>query len=141
MVGAFERILTEIQQLGEAQGDKRFLPDGKAVRSLLAQSPIGTDVFKGNLDRVAIEGDGSFELGMTVPIRDWQSFEFTSRVETNAATLQMEGFPAPLTELDGVITIGRDDVSSEELHGTFLGKPINIDLQPAPESMPVMPAS
>jgi len=106
------------------------------VRSLLAQSSVGEDVFKGNLDRVAIDGDGAFDLKMTVPIRDWRSFEFTSRVETHDATLQIDGFPAPLTELNGLVTIGREDISSEEFGGTFLGSPVSIDLRPAPESMP-----
>jgi uncharacterized protein YhdP len=51
-----------------------------AMRALLANSPIGTDVFKGNLDRVAVSGDGSFDLDLRVPIRDWQNFDFTARV-------------------------------------------------------------
>ncbi|MGI9272817.1 MAG: YhdP family protein [Woeseiaceae bacterium] len=106
------------------------------VRALLAKSPIGTDVFKGNLDRVALTGDGSFDLDLTIPIRDFQNFEFTSRMQANNATMQIEGFPAPLTDLSGVVTIGREDISSESLGGTFLGSPIAIDLQPAPESMP-----
>lgn len=106
------------------------------VRLLLAKSPIGTDIFKGNLDRVALTGDGSFDLDLTIPIRDFQNFEFTSHMQANNATMQIDGFPAPLTDLSGLVTIGRDDVSSESLGGTFLGSPITIDLQPAPESMP-----
>jgi uncharacterized protein (TIGR02099 family) len=106
------------------------------VRSLLAKSPIGIDVFKGNLDRVALTGDGSFDLDLTIPIRDFQNFEFTTRMQANNASMQIDGFPAPLTDLSGVVTIGREDVSSESLGGTFLGSPIAIDLQPAPESMP-----
>ena len=106
------------------------------VRSLLAQSPIGVDTLKGNLDKLAIEGEGEFDLDLMVPIRDWQSFEFTSNVKTEAATLNMDGFPAPLTDLSGAFSIGREDISSEELTGTLLGGPVSIDLQPAPESMP-----
>lgn len=106
------------------------------VRSLLAKSPIGTDVFKGNLDGIAVDGDGSFSLEMTVPIRDFQSFEFTAQMNTASAGLQVEGFPAPVNDLSGIVTIERDDISSESLGGTFLGSPITIDLQPAPETMP-----
>lgn len=108
----------------------------EAMRTLLANSPIGIDTLNGNLDKVAIEGDGAVDLQLTIPIRDFQNFEFTSNVKTDAATLKLDGFPAPLTELSGVFTIGRDDISSEELVGTFLGSPVSIDLQPAPESMP-----
>jgi uncharacterized protein (TIGR02099 family) len=106
------------------------------VRSLLAQSPIGIDTLKGNLDKIAIEGDGKFDLELIVPIRDWESFEFTSNVQTSDATLHMQGFSAPLTELTGAFSIGRDDISSDALTGTLLGGPVEIDLQPAPESMP-----
>jgi uncharacterized protein (TIGR02099 family) len=107
-----------------------------SVRSLLANSPIGMDVFKGNLDRVALSGDGAFDLSLTVPIRDWQSFDFTTRVESNNVTMQIDGFPAALTDMSGVVTIGREDISSESFGGTFLGSPISIDLQPAPETLP-----
>ena len=108
----------------------------ESVRSLLAQSPIGTDVLNGNLERVTVTGDGVFDLDMTIPIRDWQSFEFTSRMQTNDATLEIDGFPAPLTELGGVVTIERENVSSESFAGVLLGNPVTIELQPAPETMP-----
>ncbi len=107
-----------------------------AIRTLLANSPVGIDALKGKLDRVAIEGDGAIELDLTVPLRDSQNFEFTSIVQTDSAAFQMEGFPATLTELGGKVTLSRDDISSEALVGTFLGSPVSIDLQPAPESMP-----
>jgi uncharacterized protein YhdP len=71
-----------------------------------------------------------------VPIRDWQNFDFTARVKANNASLLMQGFPAPVTDLSGVVTVGRDDISSESLGGTFLGSPVNIDLRPAPDDMP-----
>ena len=108
----------------------------EAIRTLLASSPVGIDALKGNLDRVSIEGDGTVDLDLRVPLRDSQNFEFTSSVTTESAAVQMDGFPAPLTELRGVVTLGRDDISSEALVGTFLGGPVSIDLQPAPESMP-----
>ncbi|MGI9221111.1 MAG: YhdP family phospholipid transporter, partial [Woeseiaceae bacterium] len=106
------------------------------VRSLLAQSPVGIDTLKGNLDKIALEGDGAFDLELIVPIRDWESFEFTSNVQTDDATLRMDGFPAPLTQLNGAFSIGREDISSDELTATLLGGQVEIDLQPAPEEMP-----
>lgn len=106
------------------------------VRRLLAQSPVGIDVFKGRMERISIEGSGSYALDMTVPIRNWRDFDFTTRVQTDAAALKLEGFPAALTDVSGVVTIGRNDISSEDLTGTLLGGTVDIDLQPAPESMP-----
>ncbi len=107
-----------------------------AVRTLLASSPVGIDTLKGNLDRISIDGDGVVDLELIVPIRDAQNFEFTSNVETESATLLMQGFPAPLTELNGRIRIAREDIGSEDLKAMFLGAPVSIDLQPAPASMP-----
>lgn len=107
-----------------------------SMRALLANSPLGTDIFKGNLDRISASGDGAFDLSLRVPIRDWQSFEFSARVEANDASLKMQGFPAPLTDLSGVVTVGREDISSESLSGMFLGSPVSIELRPATESMP-----
>jgi len=107
-----------------------------AMRQLLANSPIGVDVFKGNLERVAVTGDGAFDLDLSVPVRDWQSFEFTARVQAEDASMQIEGLPAPLTALSGTVTVERENISSEALGGIFLGRPINIELFPAPPSMP-----
>ncbi len=107
-----------------------------AVRTLLAKSPVGIDTLKGNLERIAIDGIGDFDLELNVPIRDWRSFDFTSNVEPRFANLQVQGFPAAVTDLTGSVTIRRDDISSEAFMGTFLGGPVSIELQPAPESMP-----
>jgi len=107
-----------------------------AVRTLLANSPVGIDVLKGSLDRVEIEGDGVVDLELIVPIRDARNFEFTSNVRTESAAIRMQGFPAAISALNGAVTLSRDDISSEALVGMFLGSPVSIDLQPAPESMP-----
>jgi len=107
-----------------------------AVRKLLVQSPVGRDTLKGNLERISIEGDGYVDLDLTVPLKRAQDFELTSNVRTESAAIQLDGFPAPLTEISGLVTLGRDDISSEALVGTFLGGPVNIELHPAPDSMP-----
>lgn len=106
------------------------------VRDLLANSPLGKDVFKGNLERVTVAGDGAFDLDLRIPIRDFQNFEFNTQLEMHGASMQLEGFPAALTELTGRVTIGRDKISSEALVGTFLGGPASVDLRPAPDTMP-----
>lgn len=107
-----------------------------SVRRLLVQSPVGIDVFGGKLEDIAVTGNGSFNLDLNVPVRDWRSFEFTARLQTSGASFALNGFPAPVTELSGLITVQREDISSESLGGTFLGRPVAIDLQPAPPSMP-----
>jgi uncharacterized protein (TIGR02099 family) len=107
-----------------------------AVRKLLVQSPVGRDTLKGKLEEISIEGDGSVDLDLKVPLKLAQDFELTSNVRTESAAIQMVGFPAVLTEISGLVTLGRDDISSEALVGTFLGGPVSIELHPAPASMP-----
>lgn len=106
------------------------------MRQLLADSPVGEDVFKGNLDRVSTSGSASLDLKLTVPVRDWQSFEFESRIQTAGVRMDLEGFPAPITDLSGVMRVEREDIASESLGGIFLGHPVAIDLTPAPEDLP-----
>ena len=108
----------------------------EAVRRLVANSPIGTDVFGGKLERVAVTGDGAVDLDLTVPIKDIKAFEFTSRLQTSNGGLKLEGFPAPITDLSGVVTVERENIRSESLGGIFLGQPVSIELLPAPETMP-----
>lgn len=107
----------------------------ETMRQFAAQSPIGK-IFGGQLDRITVAGDASFDLSLMVPIRDFRNFEFTTRIRSNSGTLQVEGLDPPVTELSGVVTIGRDTVSSEALVGQFLGQPIAIELLPAPETQP-----
>jgi uncharacterized protein (TIGR02099 family) len=108
----------------------------ESLRQLIVQSPLGTDVFGGKLEQIAVTGDGSFSIDLRVPIKDIQNFEFTSRLQTSNASLRLDGFAPPITDLNGVITIQREDISSESLGGTFLGQPVSIELVPAPESLP-----
>lgn len=104
-------------------------------RQLSIQSPIGESL-GGQLDHVRVSGDATASLDLSVPIRNWRDFAFTAKLQTNDGTLQFEGFHAPLTELSGMVTIQREDISSEALGGTFLGRPVSITLQPAPETQP-----
>jgi uncharacterized protein (TIGR02099 family) len=107
----------------------------ETLRQLSVQSPIG-EMFGGQLDKIEVAGDARLNLDLTVPVRDWESFSFTARLQAIDGGLQMEGFNAPLTNMNGTVTIERFDIASDALTGTFLGNPIHIELSQAPESMP-----
>jgi uncharacterized protein (TIGR02099 family) len=107
----------------------------ESLRQLSIQSPIG-ELLGGNLDRVTVEGEATSSLNLRIPIRDWRSFAFTTQIRTADGSLRLAGFNPPLTDISGVITVRRDSVNSEGLGGRFLGQPVAIELQPAPESMP-----
>ena len=107
----------------------------ESLRQLSIQSPIG-EMFGGQLDKITVSGDASLDLDLNVPIRDWENFSFMARLQAQNGSLQMEGFDAPLTEMNGTVTIERFDISSDALTATFLGKPVLVELSQAPESMP-----
>lgn len=101
-----------------------------AIRDFSIQSPI-SKVFGGQLDRVAVSGDASLALDLTVPLRKErvQEFEFVARVRSNNGTLAVDGFNPPITDLIGEVTIERERISSEGLGGRFLGQDVSISLQ------------
>jgi uncharacterized protein (TIGR02099 family) len=107
----------------------------ETIRQFAMQSPIGL-VFGGQLERVTVDGDASFDLSLTIPLRDWANFDFAARIQSNDGFLQIDGFQPPVSDLNGFVMMDRESVSSEALSGQFLGRPIAIELQPAPDSMP-----
>lgn len=102
----------------------------ESIRRFARESPIA-DVFGGRLDQVSVTGDASFSLELTYPIRNRDAYDFTTRVQASDGTLRIAGFAAPLTELNGFVTISRDTISSESLFGRFLGEPVDIELRSA----------
>lgn len=107
----------------------------QSIRDFSAQSPIA-DVFGGHLSRVEVAGDASFNLVLALPIFDRANYEFTARIQSSGGSISFVGFAPPLSELNGVVTITRDDISAESLFGRFLGAPVNIDLRRAGEELP-----
>ena len=99
----------------------------ETIRQYAMQSPIH-NVLGGQLDRVEVSGDASFDLSLTVPILDRLDFDFMTRIRSSDGSIRVAGLAAPVTELNGVVTITRSDVSSEALFGRFLGEPVDIAL-------------
>lgn len=107
----------------------------ESLRQLALQSPIN-EMLGNQLDQVSVSGDAFTTLEMHIPVRDAKNFTFVSRVQASNASIEIEGFPAPVTELGGVVIIERESIGSEDLSGMFLGQPVGIQLRPAPEDMP-----
>lgn len=99
----------------------------QSIKDFAAQSPIAR-VFGGQLDRVDVEGDASFDLEITLPLQSVRDYEFATRIRTSDGTVRVRGFQPPITGLNGTVTITRSDISSESLFGTFLGNPVELEL-------------
>ena len=100
-----------------------------------AQSSPIAKVFGGHLRRVRVSGDAALKLDLMVPITDWRNFTFSARIVSTEGSLQVEGFEPPVTGLNGVVTIDRESVTSEALGGMFLGRPVQIELEDAPDEL------
>ena len=99
----------------------------QSILDYVSQSPIA-NVFGGHLDRISVDGDASFDLMINLPIQQPQGYEFTTRIQPSDGTVRVSGFPAPITELNGIATVTRQALSSEGLFGRFLGYPVNLEL-------------
>ncbi len=104
----------------------------QTLHDFASNSPI-QGVFGGNLDLVTVSGDGSVALDLTVPIRNWRSFEFTTVLQSSNGTIEIAGVPAALSDLSGTVTVDRESVASESLAATFLGEPVSITLMNSTE--------
>ena len=99
----------------------------ETIRNFSRQSPIAT-LFGGHLDRVSVDGDASFTLDLVYPILARDNWQVTAVIHPENGMLRVAGFPAPVTDLDGAVTIRRSSLQTEALRGTFLGNPVAIDL-------------
>ena len=106
-----------------------------ALRELSVNSPIN-EMLGRQLEKVAVAGNANLDLALDIPIRDAKNFTLLARLQPLGGSGSIEGFNAPLTDLTGTVIIERENVGSEALQGTLLGRPVAIDLSQAPESMP-----
>ena len=107
----------------------------QTIMAFSQQSPIAR-VFGGNLDRVTVDGGASFNLNLTYPITDRLNYDFETRIQTSGGSIAFAGFEPSITELNGFVTVARDEVSSEGLFGRFLGEQIDLTLRSAGDAQP-----
>ena len=66
----------------------------ETIRQLSIQSPIAK-VFGGQLDRIQVDGEASFDLQLRYPLGDKLNYAFTVGVRTNNGRLSIDGFTPP----------------------------------------------
>lgn len=105
----------------------------ESIREYAKNSPIAA-VFGGQLDNVAVDGDASFNLELSLPLKNREAYDFTAQIQVSDGTVRLAGFAPPLSEMNGVVVVSRDQVEAESLFGRFLGEPLSIELSRADES-------
>ena len=99
------------------------------LRQFALQSPIN-GFTGGNLERVTVSGDASFNLDLTVPLKIARASEVNGLLRSNNGTLAVDGLNAPITDLIGEVLITRDTITSESLGGRFLGEEVSFRIGP-----------
>ncbi len=97
----------------------------ETLRQFALQSPINSFT-GGNLNRLTVSGDASFNLDLIVPLKDANSTTLNGLLRSNNGTLAVEGLKPPLTDLIGEVLITRDTIFSDSLGGRFLGEEVNL---------------
>ncbi|MDH3984147.1 MAG: DUF3971 domain-containing protein, partial [Gammaproteobacteria bacterium] len=88
----------------------------ETMRQFALQSPI--DGFTGgNLNRLAVDGDASFHLDLTVPFANVPATTVDGLLRSNNGTLVVDGLNAPITDLIGEIAITREQITGDSLGG------------------------
>jgi len=125
----------EIEDLREPILDIDAFATGtlESIRSFAAQSPIN-DVLGNQLGRVSVDGDASFSLVIRYPITDKENYEFETGIRAEDGTVRVDGFAAPVSSLNGLVTISRTEVTSDELQGQLLGQPVALALSRVEEA-------
>jgi len=105
----------------------------ESFRQFALQSPVN-GFTGGNLSRVSVTGEASFNLDLTVPLKNARDTTINGLLRSNNGTLVVEGLNAPVTDLIGEVQITRDTITSESLGGRFFGE--EVDFRIGPDSDP-----
>ncbi len=119
----------EIANLREGVLTIKALTTGtlETFRQYGLQSPLN-GLLGGNLDRLAMDGEASFQFDLTVPLKRASETTINGVLRSNNGSLTIEGFPASFTDLIGEVQVTRDTLTSDNLGGRFLGQDIDIRL-------------
>ena len=94
------------------------------------------ELLGGHLERVTVDGEASFQFDLMVPLRRAIDATLDGVLRSNNGSMSIDGFPAPIEDLIGEVTITRDYLESDNLGGRFLGQDVNIALnQPEDPSL------
>ena len=99
----------------------------ESMRSFGASSPIN-EVLGGQLENVTVGGDASMDLTVSYPVKDKLNYDFAGRIRSSDGSVRVHGFAAPITEINGIVSLTRDSIGTESLFGRFLGNPVDIEL-------------
>lgn len=102
----------------------------ETLRQFALQSPVNSFT-GGNLDRLTVSGEASFNLTLTVPLKDAISASLDGVLRSNNGTLVVEGLSAPITDLIGEVRITRETISGDSLGGRFLGEEVDLLVGPS----------
>ena len=107
--------------------DAKVLGTLDSLQAFARNSPI-SNVFGGRLDTVSLAGEATLDLDLDYPLRNPDEHSFNIGLRSTYGTVRVDGLKAPITELTGVVNVTREEINSQNLSATFLGRPIELTL-------------
>ncbi len=93
-------------------------------------SPISS-IFAGRLADVSAAGQGRVDIDLGIPVMRVEDYDIRARIATDDGRFALAGFPHPLTEVSGAVTVTRAGAVGEDISASFLGGRASIDVLPA----------
>lgn len=96
----------------------------------LRQSPIRGH-FGADLDGLKASGRSEVRLNLVLPVGHLAQYQWHGKVRLREVSLGgVQGWPWPLSHVNGTVAMGGEGLSTEDLRGTLLGEPVAINLRP-----------
>ena len=102
------------------------------MRNFMMASPIDT-FFGKKLKNITLMGVADYQVSIHLPLRLAQrkNYNFITQIKPKNARLSVTSIVPAIENLNGIINISRNDISSEQLSAKFIGEPVVIDLAKA----------
>ena len=94
-----------------------------------ADSPL-RGLFGNQFDNIALDGDATYNVELTVPLKALREFDVDARITTGNARFGLRFLPFDLQQIDGVVRVDRQGVHAEAVQAQLLGGAVSIDMAP-----------
>ncbi|HKE94552.1 MAG TPA: DUF3971 domain-containing protein, partial [Povalibacter sp.] len=103
--------------------------------TLLQTSPIGDDLGE-QFQSLRGQGETASDVELKLPLRHIADRRIVVTTHLTDATVRASGFDAPVTSLNGFLTVQQALPDTAKLQGQWLGGPVNVSIEPVTATQP-----
>lgn len=97
---------------------------------LHASPPIAVRLGPGHERLVARTGIGSVSFDLHLPLLDMAAYQLDAKLGLESGEFAIQGFPAPVTDVNGVLELSDGVVTARGIEATFLDGPVTANVSP-----------